>query len=460
MGAFISIPDEVLITHVTKGLIGTWTEKKEELYAVRATCKNGLDLARLTIADKKVMRSLSCSFFAPPQRPWQPSTEPQEMRVSAQVVEAMGRVWGHGCTFLSSCGQSPARIAALEAFVSRSTPSCLTMLSLEDAAVSEEMLLRMCRKLPNLVRLNAPAFMETSDETIRAISVCCPEMKWASFSQLGRDSAAFSPAETWVLLFPKLVEFSLFGGKWVGYTPTKLSVIRETALNSQADEIDLYSCHITAEVIEAIVGTPLGDRIERLGDINRHEPQDTIIEPAAFLAAACGFPKLEDVYVPKGSSMGGPSFYIDLSRASSRIDYLDISDVDTTDACVAAACAHLRLVHLGLQGERRQGLEGLTLGVVESIMGGQAAKTLTHITIKYAAEDSLRAVDMCRLVTGCPKLEDFSWTIHDELHDLAELDEEPLRHIEELLESRGGSTVCYAIGEWEEDSHDPDCIFE
>ena len=153
--------------------------------------------------------------------------------------------------------------------------------------------------------------------------------------------------------------------------------------------------------------------------------------------------------------MGGPGFYIDLSRASSRIDCLDICDVDTTDACVAAACAHLRLIHLGLHG-----LEDLTPGVVESITAGQAAKTLTQITIKYAAEDSLRAVDMLRLVTGCPKLEDLSWFIHEDLHDHAELDEEPLQAIEELLESRGGDVSCYAIGEWEEDSHDEDCIFE
>ena len=102
----------------------------------------------------------------------------------------------------------------------------------------------------------------------------------------------------------------------------------------------------------------------------------------------------------------------------------------------------------------------MTEGVIESIMAGQAAKTLTHITIKYAAEDSLRAVDMLRLVTGCPKLEDLSWFIHEDLHDHAELDEEPLQAIEELLESRGGDVSCYAIGEWEEDSHDLDCIFE
>ena len=111
-------------------------------------------------------------------------------------------------------------------------------------------------------------------------------------------------------------------------------------------------------------------------------------------------------------------------------------------------------------------LGNLTPGVVESITSGQAAKTLTHITIKYtaelelAAEDSLRAVDMLRLVTGCPKLEDLSWFIHEELHDRAELDEEPLQAIEELLKSRGGNTDCYAIGEWNQDELDPDCIFD
>ena len=118
------------------------------------------------------------------------------------------------------------------------------------------------------------------------------------------------------------------------------------------------------------------------------------------------------------------------------------------------ACISI-LDHLGLRD-----LGNLTPGMVESITSGQAAKTLTHITIRYAAQESLRAVDMLRLVTGCTKLEDLEWCIYEDLHDRAELDEEPLQAIEELLESRGGNTVCYAIGEWEEDSHDPDCIFE
>ena len=45
-------------------------------------------------------------------------------------------------------------------------------------------------------------------------------------------------------------------------------------------------------------------------------------------------------------------------------------------------------------------------------------------------------------------------------HEGAELDEAPLKAIEELLESRGGNTACYAIGEWNEDELDPDCIFD
>ena len=66
--------------------------------------------------------------------------EPLEMRASAQVVEAMGRVFGLACTALYTCGRSPERIAALERFVSRA--SRLSVLVLYDAAVSEEVLLR------------------------------------------------------------------------------------------------------------------------------------------------------------------------------------------------------------------------------------------------------------------------------------------------------------------------------
>ena len=467
MGAFISIPDEVLITHVTKGLIGTWSTKKEELYAVRATCKSGLDLARLTIADKKVMRSLSCSFFAPPQRPWQPSTEPREMRVSAQVVEAMGRVFGLACTALYTCGRSPERIAALERFVSRA--SRLSVLVLYDAAVSEEVLLGMCRESPTLEILRGPRYMETSDETIRAISIACPHLQNVSFSRLGRDSGDLSPVESHARLFPQLRDFELHGGEWIGihghqYTPTHVEAIRECALNSKAIDLEVEGCHITADVIRAIVGTPLGDRIHSLGFIEPDDdntyPRGTIIEPDAFLAAAHGFPELKNLCVPLGSTTAGPGFYVDLSRATSRIINLEICDLDTTDACVAAACAHLRLVRLTLTL-----LVDLTSSIVEGISAGRSARTLKGLCIRDSAietDSPLRAADMLRLLQGCPNLYDLTWYIGEAHQARAELDDAPCEAIMELMESRGGDVLCYAGGrEYPEfEPPEPGCIFD
>ena len=174
--------------------------------------------------------------------------------------------------------------------------------------------------------------------------------------------------------------------------------------------------------------------------------------------------------------MGGPGFYVDLSRATTILTTLEISDEDTTDACVAAACRHLRLTHLALRG-----CFNLTASVVESITSGQAAGTLTRLVIKHCAEEPedpgsnpLRAVDVLRLVTGCPKIVSFSWHCHRALHAYAELDEGPCKAIVELLagrvedDSEDEGVDCYA-GDWNEfrieegdgdDSDMEDCIFE
>ena len=470
MGAFQSVPDDVLTGALTKCVLGHWPgAKKPVLRAVRTTCKDGRDFIQRIVADKNIFRSLSLFFWSTQDNSGTIATEPREMRVSARHVEAMGRVFGAGCTALYASGRSPERIAALEVFVSRTRR--LESLKLDNAAVSVEVLLRMCRAVPRLEKLRCPRFMETSDDTIRAISEICPLLREAHFSRLGRDSGEYSPVETWARLFPQLQAFSLHGGRWVGYEPTRIDAIHACALGSQAQSLDLDACHITAEVMEAIVGTPLGDRIEMLGFSDDFEQQDpTDISPAAFLATARGFPKLTDIHIPKGSTMGGPGFYVDLSRATTILTTLEISDDDATDACVAAACRHLRLTHLALRG-----CGDLTSSVVESITGGQAAGTLTILVIKHCAElapNSLRAVDVLRLVTGCPKINCFSWHCHRELHEYAELDEGPCKAIVELLagrvEDRDERVDCYA-GDWNElriepgddiGSDEEDCIFE
>ena len=65
----------------------------------------------------------------------------------------------------------------------------------------------------------------------------------------------------------------------------------------------------------------------------------------------------------------------------------------------------------------------------------------------------LRAVSVLRLVTGCPKIDCFSWHCHRVLHEYAELDEGPCKAIVELLAARvedeDERVDCYA-GDWNE----------
>ena len=193
----------------------------------------------------------------------------------------------------------------------------------------------------------------------------------------------------------------------------------------------------------------LGDRIHSLGFIEPDDdtayPRGTIIEPDAFLAAAHGFPKLKNLCVPMGSSTAGPGFYVDLSRATSRIINLEICDVDTTDACViATACAHLRLVRLTLC------LLDLTSSIVEGISAGRSARTLKGLCIRDSAietDSPLRAADMLRLLQGCPNLYDLTWYI-GEAHQSAraELDDAPCEPSWSSWRAAVVMFLCYAGG--------------
>ena len=109
--------------------------------------------------------------------------------------------------------------------------------------------------MPRLEKLRCPRFMETSDDTIRAISEICPLLREACFSRLGGTRASTAQSKPG-LSSSRSSPNSTCGGRWVGYEPTRIEAIHACALGSQAHILDLDACHITADVIEAIVGTP------------------------------------------------------------------------------------------------------------------------------------------------------------------------------------------------------------
>ena len=453
MGTTSSLPDEVLTSkgapsaYLDRSIISNddfttnvacyCFQRKEDFLALRATSKSGLALAQRALSHERVPDARDVYFSGS----YENNGEPLEMRASARQVEAMGRVFGAGCLSLRAHGRSPERIAALEAFVRR-TNGGLRTLDLRFSCVTAETLLRMCRTSPKLTGLEGPSNVAIPDSTVISISAACPDLCDVNFSRVGR---AHSPAETWQRHFPGLRDINLFGGGPRPYRPTRIDAIRETALTCRhARCLDIDNCHITADVIGAIVGTPLGDSLTDLGEVDN----DTVLEPDAILAAARGFPDFCSLKIPWDSAMPGPGFYIDLSRTIARIWDLHIQDDSTTDACIAAACSHLRLEYLKLEG-----LYLLTSRIVDAITRSQSAATLSSLTIEYSASDPpepgspLSAEDVLRLLQGCPELRGLNWSVQLDHQDWAGLDRVLCRTIVDLLKSRRATISDYYFDE-------------
>ena len=311
MGTVSSLPADVLTTHVAKysfrypSNFDENLSRKWDFLGLRATCKLGADLMRRYVLGTLGQDWLNLQIFSPPSaisdvERW--GADPADYEASARHVRAVGTVLGPACRALKAHGRSPEKIAALEYFVFR-TNGHLNQLDLSHSHVSPDSLLRMCRLSPKLTELQGPRYVITPDATIVAISAACTDLKFVDFSQVGKN---YSPAETWQRHFPGL-NFLKLSHDSPRYLPTRLDVVREVALTRpQITGLDIGSCYVTARVIEAIVGTPLGDQLDEFGA----DDEVTVIEPAAFLAAARGFPELAHLVIPRESTMGGHAFIL------------------------------------------------------------------------------------------------------------------------------------------------------
>ena len=88
MGAFQSVPDDVLTVKLAPYLIGgpIVSLEPEQLLVVRETCKSGRNLVQLTFNNTAL--HMPVNFKPPPTPDGLYPPEPLEMRASAQVVEA------------------------------------------------------------------------------------------------------------------------------------------------------------------------------------------------------------------------------------------------------------------------------------------------------------------------------------------------------------------------------------
>ena len=211
----------------------------------------------------------------------------------------------------------------------------------------------MCRASPKLTKLRGPSSVAVPDSTVISISAACPDLNEVSFSHIGH-----SPAETYQHHFPRLNHADLlFDGGSRPYRPTLIDAIRNTALTCRhARYLALDGCHVTADVIEAIVGTP-GDSLQHFGEID----DDTVLEPDAI----CRGPRLSGPArskYPRVLRCRDQDFILISRATTARITCLHLEDETTTDACIAAACSHLRLEWLELEY-----LGLLTSGIVDGI---------------------------------------------------------------------------------------------
>ena len=288
MGVVASIPEDVL------DKAARWLEIKD-LLCLRAVSPSGRNAVRRAIAKKAIPRVRKLFF----DRQQYVLGGALAMQASPQAVEAMGRVFGAGCVDLCTCGTSAHSLAALYSFVC-STNGGLRTLSLFESSISSDLLLVMCRAAPNLVSLSGPRYVHTSDDAIVAIAAACPQLEDVWFSDVG---TGLSPAERWQGRFPRLkwltlrnYDSSLQVSMKPPYRPTLLEAISEAARSTCAEGLNLDGCPVFPDLIEAIVGTPLGDRLTSLG--SGESGLHTNIEPAALLAAARGFPRLTEFWIP------------------------------------------------------------------------------------------------------------------------------------------------------------------
>ena len=417
MGVAASAPDDVLER------ASGWL-KKEDVLLLRALSPRGRDVAKRAIA-RKMIPDVSYFQFGPAD--W--NTSPSEIRAPARAIAAMGQVFGAGCVRLGSCGVSSQKLAALQSFV-LSTGGHLLELSLWWASVSSDAVVQMCRAAPNLVYLVGPANVDTTLDDIEQIGGLCPKLETVTFQT---SWTSFGPTEAWERYFPNLRVLSL-GKRGNRYRPTALHAITEVARITSAVEINVHGCHIFPDVVEAIVGTPLGDRLTFFG--RGRTTLCTQVRPEAFLAAARGFPRLTEIGIPEETPLPAPSWFAELARECRSLTSLIIGADNTTNAHVAAAFAHNQLQWLELSV-----LPDLTFGLGDAVVGTQTAAVLRKLVIDYC--DQFRAADVLSLVRACPKLTELEWRRSDpsEWSDW-DSDEEDANEVEinELIEEGRGGT--------------------
>jgi len=286
------------------------------------------------------------------------------------------------------------------------------------------------------------AYVDTTSDAIQQISGLCPKLEAVTFATRFKS---LGPTEEWERYFPNLHSLELGRrheplGQY--YRPTALHAIAEAARTTSAVEINVNGCQIFPDLVEAIVGTPVGDRLTTFGcGLGGNLAS---IRPEAFLAAARGFPRLtkmgfpDEVYFHE-VPFDAPGLFAELARIRP-LKSLVIATSTFTEADVAAAFEHNQLESLTLEF-----MDGL-IYLGDAVAGTQTAAVLRELEITLC--NDLRAENVLCLVRACPKLTKLEWhrgRIDDDSEFEWDSDEEEVNEAEirELIVGRGGEFAHY-----------------
>ena len=386
--------------------------RRAELLSLRAAASSGQEAVRRGVMNQ------SCG----PRRLY-PSTTKTD---SAKHIGALGRVFGPGCTMvqgtINAMGVSPMRD-----FI-RSTGGCLIHLSLYKVGAIDVMaddLVDLCRFAPQLVSLMATS-VDVKESHAIAISAACPGLRRVDLD----PPAPYSFAETYAHRFPNLEHLSLSGNSVDTYwRPTQLSNIALALNNCRSlKAMHLRRCNLCADLVDMLVGSPLGDRLRTLFLYS-----SAVDEPATILKCA-RLPQLDTIILPRVTRLN-VRFYEALAQAAPGVTHLSINDTTTENDSILAACAaSLKVLDL-------DGLEFITPSVIPGIISSNTAASLKHLIITDCDDilnlEIFTAGDVLLLARNCPLLTILHWTTTVESDDGPWLDPRDAAELTQLLHSRG-----------------------
>ena len=411
-----------------------------ELLPLRAVSKHWRDAVAMAVRQHDECRkavfprrkgAIDISQLADPLR--MPIVDPA---ISHTCIETRGRIFGSGCQQLRCCGTMPYVLATLS-FVSNTVR--LLALDVSNSAVTNAILIELCRHAPRLTKLEAHhgcdglnVYEATGDaENVAAtIGGLCPDLQRVRLPGRHpdhRNMPLSSPAESYARHFPKLDKLEVNSG-YLRYELDVSTVLAAIECCPNITILNANACVLNGTTLPDITA-PLAKQLVKLKLLQAEVLPSTLVESAA----ACR--SLRSIQMPDGFYEAAD--YLALAQACPSITKLSTREID--DDGLAAIFRNLRLEKLSLGNN-----ETVTDASTEALVGTPSAESLVDVELEFVAR--LTEIGVLRIAQHT-NVRNLFWYAYD-----IDVDEEgnpfgrrevpraALDAIADAMEARGGTT--------------------